>query len=99
MKTITTIAKELYTDYCEGVGGVAYNGDKLPSAEDFFNDISKEKQVNAWLAVAEKQKQVYDLLLEATQNLGHPAYNQSSSTTIAIDSLRERLFDFLEVPA
>jgi len=37
-------------------------------------------------------------LLKATQNLGHPAYGLSSSTTFGIDELREELFDFLEVP-
>lgn len=37
-------------------------------------------------------------LLEATRNLGHPAYGHSSATTIGIDELREQLFDFLEVP-
>lgn len=37
-------------------------------------------------------------LLRATQNLGHPAYGHSSATTIAIDDLREELFDFLEIP-
>ena len=37
-------------------------------------------------------------LLKATQNLGHPAYGLSSSTTFAIDELREELFDYLEIP-
>ena len=38
------------------------------------------------------------LLLETTRNLGHPAYDHSSSTHEAIDALRERAFDFLGVP-
>lgn len=37
-------------------------------------------------------------LLEATKNLGHPAYGLSSSTTFGIDELRDELFDFLEIP-
>lgn len=37
-------------------------------------------------------------LLQATQNLGHPAYGLSSSTTFGIDELREELFDYLEIP-
>lgn len=36
-------------------------------------------------------------LLKATQNLGHPAYGLSSSTTLGIDELRNELFDFLEI--
>jgi hypothetical protein len=47
-------AKQLYTAYCRGVGGVAYNGDALPTAEVFFADESKQKQVNAWLLVAKR---------------------------------------------
>ena len=43
-------------------------------------------------------KRAKELLFEATQNLGHPAYGQSSSCTIAIDELREKCFDFLGVP-
>lgn len=37
-------------------------------------------------------------LLSTTQNLGHPAYGHSSSTSIAIDNIRNESFDFLEVP-
>lgn len=37
-------------------------------------------------------------LLKATQNLGHPAYGLSSSTTFSIDELREDNFDYLEIP-
>jgi hypothetical protein len=46
------LAKTIYEAYCVGVGGVAYNGDKLPSAEDFFADKGKEKQVNGWRVAA-----------------------------------------------
>jgi len=42
-------------------------------------------------------KETEQKLLEATQNLGHPAYGISSSTTISIDNLRENLFDYLEI--
>ena len=98
MITVEEIAKQLYTTYSEGVGGVAYNGDKLPTADELFKDKSKEKQVNAWHKAAESVMPAYALLLEATQNLGHPAYNHSSSTTIGIDNLREKCFDFLGVP-
>jgi hypothetical protein len=46
------LAMRLYDIYCEEVGGVAYNGDPLPTSKEFFADMSKSKQVNAWKAVA-----------------------------------------------
>jgi len=45
-------AKAAYTAYCAGVGGVAFNGDPLPSADEFFADESKAKQANAWIEAA-----------------------------------------------
>jgi len=42
-------------------------------------------------------KQTEKKLLEATRNLGHPAYGISSSTTIVIDELRNELFDYLDI--
>ena len=42
-------------------------------------------------------KETEEKLLSATQNLGHPAYGLSSGTTLAIDELREELFDYLEI--
>lgn len=89
------IAKDLYTTYSDGVGGIAFNGDKLPTADDFFEDESKKKQQEGWIATANS---IGGKLLSATQNLGHPAYNMSSGTTEAIDSLRNSLFDYLGVP-
>jgi hypothetical protein len=46
------IAAALYHQYCANVGGVAFNGDKLPSWDEFFADRNKSKQVTAWLGVA-----------------------------------------------
>lgn len=46
------LAKRLYDTYCEAVGGVAFNGDKLPNSEEFFTDNSKIKQREAWKMVA-----------------------------------------------
>jgi hypothetical protein len=48
------IAKELYTAYCIAVGGVAVNGDPLPTWETFSSDPLKGKQVNAWLSSADR---------------------------------------------
>lgn len=47
-----TLAGKLYTTYCEGVGGVAFNGDMLPTWEEFRADDSKRKQSDAWVHVA-----------------------------------------------
>jgi len=44
----------LYSVYCEGVGGVAFNGDPLPSWADFAGDAAKQKQADAWRAVAKQ---------------------------------------------
>lgn len=49
-------AGKLYETYCKNVGGVAFNGDPLPSWEEFSNDPSKKKQVQAWIAVAATAK-------------------------------------------
>jgi len=57
---INEIASMLYTEYCIAVGGLAFNGDPLPSWEDFSNDPGKEKQANAWRVVAEKSLSVTD---------------------------------------
>jgi len=48
------VAEDLYTTYCLAVGGLAYNGDPLPTWVEFFNDPTKEKQSAAWLATAKR---------------------------------------------
>lgn len=47
------LAKILYDDYCTAVGGKAFNGDTLPTSEEFFKDETKQKQANAWRVVAQ----------------------------------------------
>ena len=54
------VAQELYEIYCKAVGGVAFNGDPLPDWKSFSRDKSKEKQVKAWLAAADR---AMDLLI------------------------------------
>lgn len=49
---LEALANRLYSTYCEAVGGVAWNGDKLPTWEEFSADPSKQKQVLAWLETA-----------------------------------------------
>ena len=46
------ITADLYSIYCEKVGGKAFNGDALPLASEFLTDPSKKKQADAWRAVA-----------------------------------------------
>lgn len=46
------LAHLMYDVYCTAVGGKVFNGDALPTAIEFFNDKSKEKQANAWRSSA-----------------------------------------------
>ena len=51
-KTITDTAIELYDVYTAAVGGKAYDGRPLPSGAEFMSDPTKQKQADAWRAVA-----------------------------------------------
>lgn len=46
------LAAGLYSVYCQAVGGKAYDGKPLPTAEEFFNDPTKQTQAQAWVKVA-----------------------------------------------
>jgi hypothetical protein len=46
------LACQLYTRYCEAVGGKAFNGDKLPTWDEFHSNPSKATQAKAWIEVA-----------------------------------------------
>lgn len=48
------LANILYTHYCYRVGGKAWNGDPLPDWATFRADPYKERQADAWVAVATK---------------------------------------------
>lgn len=52
--TLNGLAKELYHTYCESVGGVAFNGEKLPNWEEFSLDPNKATQAAGWMNVARK---------------------------------------------
>jgi hypothetical protein len=52
MPDMLKLAGDLYTAYCEAVGGKAFNGDPLPSWYEFSKDPNKQKQVEGWVAVA-----------------------------------------------
>ena len=60
-----TVAAELYTTYCAAVGGVNFNGDPLPTWDEFSTDEGKAKQVNAWLAMADAALEPVKSLLNA----------------------------------
>ena len=53
MMTAQFVAGVLYSEYCEAVGGFAFDGALLPTWEEFQDDETKAKQVNAWIAVGE----------------------------------------------
>lgn len=46
------LAGQLYTAYCQEVGGKAYDGKPLPTWVEFSKDPIKRQQVNGWRAVA-----------------------------------------------
>ncbi len=48
------VADQLYTTYCAGVGGKAWNDDPLPDWETFRADPAKKLQSDAWLAAADR---------------------------------------------
>ena len=50
--TVEDIADRMYTEYCKAVGGVAFNGDPLPTWDEFSADSLKVKQIQGWLAAA-----------------------------------------------
>jgi hypothetical protein len=67
-----------------------------------MSDINSHEDMNEledhnWQKIQAELAQTRNLLLEATRNLGHPAYGLSSGTTIAIDELREKCFGFLGI--
>jgi hypothetical protein len=52
MYDLEELAGLLYDTYCAEVGGIAFNGDPLPKWPEFRADPAKQKQSNAWVAVA-----------------------------------------------
>lgn len=47
------LARKIYDNYCDAVGGKAFNGDDLPKSDEFFTDENKQKQANAWRVCAD----------------------------------------------
>lgn len=78
MTDIELIAGVLYTEYCAKVGGLAFNGDKLPTWEEFRADPAKKKQSDAWVAVAVKSAGVLlsevEAFLEALRRSSNSQY-------------------------
>ncbi len=46
------LAGKLYETYCKSVGGKAWNGDRLPTWEEFYSDETKRLQSDGWVDVA-----------------------------------------------
>ena len=55
--TFEMLAAHLYETYSKAVGGVAFNGDPLPSWREFRGDPAKKKQSDAWVEVAREAAQ------------------------------------------
>jgi len=51
-RPVEELAGQMYTAYCEAVGGVAYDGKPLPAWPEFSTDPTKQKQAAGWLAAA-----------------------------------------------
>ena len=58
MPDLMKIAGDLYETYCIAVGGLAFNGDPLPSWAEFSKDPTKQKQVVGWVRVAARAFEV-----------------------------------------
>lgn len=52
MPDLEKIAGQLYAVYCKAVGNVNFQGDTLPTWEEFRADPNKKKQSDAWVEVA-----------------------------------------------
>lgn len=52
------IARNLYETYCAAVGGKAFNGDPLPTWDEFAIHPDKQVQVNGWLLAADRAIQM-----------------------------------------
>lgn len=75
-------ARLFYDNYTAATGGITFNGDKLPAADEFFEDPTKQKQANAWRVVAGNSIQLmYDagVLVE-----GPPDEEEQQPTTNAL---------------
>lgn len=76
-KKLEYVAGVLYSLYCAEVGGLAFNGDPLPSWEEFRADPGKRKQSDAWIAVAgvvngcRKASRVSRIAVGRVYNLGN----------------------------
>lgn len=46
------LADQLYHVYCVAVGNKAFNGDALPTWDEFRKDPKKKPQSDAWIEVA-----------------------------------------------
>jgi hypothetical protein len=47
------LAGQMYDAYCAAVGGLAFNGCKLPSWKEFAADPNKVKQADGWRTAAQ----------------------------------------------
>lgn len=80
---VIELAHALYEEYCGSVGGVAYNGDPLPSWPEFASDPEKETQVTAWRHVASVVESIFGvegLTITEDHDTDSPWVNLASQT-------------------
>jgi hypothetical protein len=82
-------AGELYTAYCEAVGGKAHDGQPLPAWSDFYNDDTKRKQVRAWMFVASQVGEREDEIMASASSALSGADEARRETHRFREALRE----------
>lgn len=82
-ETTERAARLFYDNYTAATGGIAFNGDKLPAADEFFEDPTKQKQANAWRVVAGNS---VELLHNAGVLVEGPPEEEQQPTTNALDA-------------
>lgn len=86
------MADQLYTLYCASVGGVAHNGDPLPTWDEFSGDPKKEKQVFGWLRVGQSAVARVELAVRAAVADAAQEPVSKSPTEAAPDGVHPRVY-------
>lgn len=82
------MAKNFYDKYCEAVGGVSFKGEKLPSAEEFFEDLNCSNAAHGWKEVA---AHAYASFVEAQGHVKMPWRNEEEHPINKAETFFDRL--------
>ncbi len=77
---VEEIAEKLYEQYCQAVGGKAFNGDTLPDWKTFRADSAKAKQSDAWMVVGKVAEDLIDSSAGEKIELSKNAVNHALKT-------------------